>query len=256
MLRVLSLNMWDTYEYPRERLRRLVGWLQQVRPDVVALQEVAVVDGRWQSDRLADRAGYSTVLTVDLAGSEGLAVLADAPARLAPTVTLPEVAGDARRLLQQVDVDIEDVPVRVANTHWAWRLGDTTGRVHQAQAVAAALVEVERPVVLCGDLNDVPGSAPLEVLEAAGLVETFTAAGADERPTFDAANPYAWQEELLGRRVDHVFVSAGMRVGGAQVVLDGEEGPVVSDHYGVAVEIHLRPGAESAGADSAWQPRA
>lgn len=249
-LRVLTLNLWNVDGPVRRRMRELATWLDEVHPDVVALQEVAVLDGAWQSDWLADRASYRSVLTADLPGSEGLAVLCDLPARAAPTVALPQVPRDSSRLLQQVDLDVDGRSVRLANTHWAWRLDDTAGRVRQARAVARVLDRTAPPVILCGDLNDVPGSPPLAELATAGLVETFAAAGADERPTFDRANPYTWQDELLGRRLDHVLVSADVAVRGARVVLDGEGGPVVSDHYGVLAELELPRGEARSGARS------
>lgn len=239
MVRVLTLNLWNVEGPVRQRMRDLARWLDQVRPDVVALQEVAVLDGVWQSDTVARQVGYGSVMTADLPGSEGLALLSDAPIRPVATVPLPAVPGDDRRLLQQADIDLGGITARIANTHWAWRPAATRGRVSQARAVAAELDGADRPVVLCGDLNDVPGSPPLAILAAAGLVETFAMAGAPQRPTFDRANPYAWQDELLGRRVDHVLVSADVRVDGARVVLDGRDGPVVSDHHGVLVDVAL-----------------
>ncbi len=56
--------------------------------------------------------------------------------------------------------------------------------------------------------------------------------------TFDRPNPYLWQPELADRRVDHL-AARGVVLADAHVVLDGSDGPVVSDHYGVRVTLTL-----------------
>jgi len=256
-VKVLTLNLWGTNPPAAERLAALVAYLRRERPDVVALQEVEDWEDVTQAHHLAEQAGYPSVHAVrtgtGLRRGEGLAVLAGGRLRPVGTVSLPSSVTDHPRAVQIVDVAVSPSTgdpaggeagdaaasagvVRIANTHLAWRLGATDLRVAQAEAIRDALRGSPGPAVVAGDLNDVPASPPLRVLTEAGFVDAVAAAGAAERPTFDAANPYLWQPELAGRRVDHLLVRQ-LRVHDAAVVLTGEDAPMVSDHFGVCATM-------------------
>lgn len=239
---ILTVNLWGTNGPAEERMAALAAFLRRRRPDVVALQEVEGWDSATQAHHLADAAGYPTVCAVRtgsrLRGGEGLAVLVAGDARAVDTVALPGGILTQPRGVQLVDVAGFDGMVRIANTHLAWRLDDTDLRVEQARAIRDELAGWTGAAVVAGDLNDVAGSAPLRVLTDAGFGEALSLAGAADRPTFDVANAYLWQPELAGRRVDHLLVR-GLVVTAAGVVLTGDDGPVVSDHYGVRAAVAL-----------------
>lgn len=241
MLAVLTINLWGDQGPAAARMEALAGWLRAGGPDVVLLQEVEQVDGRGQAELLADAAGYRHVVGVRTGRAsdegEGLAVLSRHPMTALAPVRLPGAASDHPRSLQQVDVATAGGAVRVGNTHLAWRLDATAVRLRQVEAILAAL-PADRPTLIGGDLNDVPGSAPLDALARAGFADCCTRSGA--KSTFDRANPHLWQPELAGRRVDHLL-GRGLELRDARVVLDGVDGPVVSDHYGVRASL-LLPG--------------
>lgn len=239
-MKILTLNLWGTNPPAAERLAALVAYLRRERPDVVALQEVEDWEDATQAHHLAEQAGYPSVHAVrtgtGLRRGEGLAVLTGGHVQPVGTVSLPSSVTDQPRAVQVVDVSTSAGVVRVANTHLAWRLGATDLRVAQAEAIRDELQGSPGPALVAGDLNDVPASPPLRVLTEAGFVDAVAAAGAAERPTFDPANPYLWQPELAGRRVDHLLVRQ-LRVHDAAVVLTGEDAPMVSDHFGVCVTV-------------------
>jgi endonuclease/exonuclease/phosphatase family metal-dependent hydrolase len=235
-LDVLTLNLWGANGPARARMERLAAWLRRERPDIVLLQEVEHLDGSAQAELLARAAGYNHIAEIRTArvAGEGLAVLSGHPVHALPPLRLPLAALDHPRAVQQVDVVTPSGSVRVANTHLAWRLNASAARRKQARALLRALAASGRPVVLGGDLNDVPGSGPLRALAQAGFADCCVTA----RPpiTFDCANEFLWQHELAGRRVDHVL-ARGLALGQARVVLNGADGPIVSDHYGVRAEL-------------------
>lgn len=236
---VLTLNLWGTNGPADERLTALASALRASRPEVVALQEVEGADTT-QAHQLAEAAGYPHVCAVRTGrGSvrgEGLAVLALEEPHPVGTLPLPSRRAGHPRAVQVVDVPAFGGVVRVANTHLAWRLGSTDLRVEQAAALRDGLAGWTGATVLAGDLNDVAGSPPLELLAAAGFTDALVAAGGQDRPTFDRVNPYLWQPELAGRRVDHVLVR-GLVATAAAVVFTGEDAPIVSDHFGVRVTL-------------------
>lgn len=239
-LEVLTLNLWGANGPAAERMTRLVAYLREAPPEIVVLQEVEDWDGATQAHHLAREVGYPSVSVVHtgrgLRRGEGLALLASREAHLVDMVALGSTLRDHPRGVQLVDVPAFDGVVRVANTHLAWRLDATEQRVEQTTGIRDELAGWTGPAVVAGDLNDVAGSSPLGVLTSAGFEDALAAGGGRERPTFDRANPYLWQPELAGRRVDHVLVR-GLEATGAKVVLTGEDAPVVSDHFGLRVTL-------------------
>lgn len=237
-LDVVTVNLWGDNGPAEARMEELGRWLREEQPDVVLLQEVEDLAGLGgQAELLAAAAGYDHVEGIRTGRSmrrgEGLAVLSRHPLLAQATVPLPTARLDHPRALQQVDVSTPLGVVRVGNTHLAWRLGAATARTKQVRAIISALPPAGQPVVLGGDLNDVPGSAALEELTAAGFADCC-AGDPQPRSTFDRANPFLWQPELADRRVDHLL-ARDLHQSEAGVVLDGAAGPVVSDHYGVRV---------------------
>ncbi len=243
-LRVLTLNLWGDNPPLEERMAALVTYLERERPHVVALQEVADLEDRTQADSLAEASGYPVVHLVDtgrlLWPGEGLAILSRFDAEPATTVALPHGPEDAHpRAFQQLLVTAPDgTLIRVGNTHLAFRLGSTGLRSKQTKRIREELEGLTQPVVLMGDLNDVAGSEPLRVLTDAGFVDCYAAVHDQEGWTFHPANPYADQQNLLERRVDHVL-ARGFEVIDAAVVFTGEDAPVVSDHFGVRTTLHI-----------------
>lgn len=241
-LDVLTLNLWGSNGPVEERMDALVGALRADRPDLLALQEVAGSGDATRAHQLAEALGYPYVHHVRSARigrGEGLAVVCDVDGEQREPVYLPHGRDAHHRALQIVDLAVGDRVVRVANTHLAWRLDVTDLRTAQAEEIRSALAGWSGPLVLAGDLNDVPGSPPLSILTGpadgwAPLQDAYAAANDDDPATFDTANPYMAHPELAGRRIDHVLVR-GLEVRSAHVVLTGED--AVSDHYGVRVRL-------------------
>jgi endonuclease/exonuclease/phosphatase family metal-dependent hydrolase len=248
VLRVLTLNLWGSHGPLSRRIAGLRDYLSRHRPDVIGLQEVAERGGRTVAGVLAQDLGYvqhHDMRTEQLrpgGQGSGLAVLTDLAVHDATAIALPEAPRDQPRGLQCVDVDLHGTPLRIANTHLSWRLRQTGHRTAQARAIREALADWPHPIVVTGDFNDVPGSQPLRVLtgpDGIGLVDCYGAVHSDDEPTFSARNPYAplaRAPQLLGRRVDHVL-ARGFTPAQAAIVLTGADAPVVSDHYGVRVEL-------------------
>lgn len=238
---VATVNLWGANGPARARMDDLASWLGRERPDIVLLQEVEQLDGRDQADWLAGAAGYDHVDGIRVGeGSEdgeGLTVLSRHPLMPLPPVLLPEAPSDHPRGLQQADVETPAGTVRIANTHLAWQLDATPARADQAQTIAQTLQDPGLSVLLGGDLNDVPGSPALRILETAGFTDCCSPTS-DPAPTFDRSNEFLWQTELAGRRVDHLL-ARGPEITDAHVVLDGRTGPIVSDHYGVRVTVRF-----------------
>lgn len=122
------------------------------------------------------------------------------------------------------------------------------GRLRQLRQALALLAELAadyepRLVVLAGDLNTAPRpeNPLLAELAARGFVDTFAAARPGEPGgTFGLpGNPYA-RRPGPPVRIDYLFVKGdGIEIRDSRVVLDGRDGPFVSDHAGVLTRLRL-----------------
>ncbi|MCO1660207.1 endonuclease/exonuclease/phosphatase family protein [Pseudonocardia humida] len=260
-MRVVTLNVQNDEGDPR-RVGLLNRVLREVAADVVVLQEVCYPGRR---DHLAELlAGTGLVHTTHQAdvlgrppaGTErfGGGAVATRWAHsvvdvrehrprtaterhwwvLAVAVTVP-VLGDLLLVSPTTpwEPDVEDVRERVAG-----EVLDVDDRHRRAL-----------PTVVAGDLNAGPGSASLRVL-AGRFRDAWAVAGDGPGYTWSVDNPLAAAEigRLLGepghrRRIDHVLVGPGARVGAARLVADRPvDGVWLSDHAGVLVDLDPAPG--------------
>jgi endonuclease/exonuclease/phosphatase family metal-dependent hydrolase len=146
----------------------------------------------------------------------GLAILSAHPIRSSQVLLRPSSGIHVGLLLATLEVDAR--PLRVAVTHLG---GPSRHRLTQARAVAAALANVEGPLVLLGDFNAEPSSEPLAEITRAGLALLDTAG---ESTVFGGRE-----------RIDHILTK-GLDCDLARVLDTGG----VSDHHPVAVSMRTR----------------
>lgn len=103
-------------------------------------------------------------------------------------------------------------------------------RAEQARIIARLIGEAEHPVVLCGDLNDTPGTYTYETMKG-NLKDGFMSAGSGYAAT------YRGMHNLL--RIDYVFHSPALK-GIKYEVIPYE----MSDHNPVCMELSYFSGTE------------
>lgn len=235
-LRILSYNIHHGEGvdgvFDLERLARLIV---EQEPDLVALQEVdqgtARAGGVFQADELARLTGmegrFGRAIRYD-GGEYGEAALSRLPIQETVVLPLPAAPGHELRCALGLRVAPGGQPLLFLATHLD-HTRDDADRVQQMRAILDALAEdPELPVILVGDLNCEPGSAPLDLLGPAWL-DAPLAVGADQ-PTYPAVEPRI--------RIDHVLVRPAdrWRVAEARVL----EEQVASDHRPLLVVLELR----------------
>ncbi|HSI09828.1 MAG: endonuclease/exonuclease/phosphatase family protein [Rariglobus sp.] len=192
--------------------RRIARIIRQQSPDIVALQEVdhgrARSRGEDQATLIAKELGCNVVFcrTVSHGDNEhyGHALLSREPIEIVKVAPLPHAPDswwpEARGALW-ARIVIGGTPVNVVTTH----LGlSPRERVIQMQALLGpdwlGPVLATEPVIVCGDFNLTPGSAPYN-LAMAKLGDVQAARdGHSPRATFSSMRPML--------RLDHIFVSA------------------------------------------------
>jgi endonuclease/exonuclease/phosphatase family metal-dependent hydrolase len=217
-------------------LERLARVVEATGADLVALQEVdrhrreqsAFEDqAGWFAARLGADCAYAACLDDDPPHpgaprrQYGTALLSRLPMADAVTTLLPCFPGSEQRGLLDVTADVGGTALRVLGTHLQWDREDE--RLVQARAIVEALDD--RPTLLLGDLNTVPGS-PTHTLLAAHLVDAWQAVGHGAGHTFTVERP--------PRRIDYVWVGGGVRPLEAEVV-----DSVASDHSALRVVVEV-----------------
>lgn len=163
----LTLLCWNIHHGRgmdgRIDLERIAGVIAAAKPDVVALQEVDQATRRSEgidqaavlAEMLGMKSGFGRAMDFE-GGSYGLAVLSRLPMKTWKVHRLP---GDGEaRIGFEVLIQHTNGDIRVVCTHLDH--GSEASRVAQVAALCQLLTHHDR-VVICGDLNDVPGSAAL-----------------------------------------------------------------------------------------------
>jgi endonuclease/exonuclease/phosphatase family metal-dependent hydrolase len=216
-LRVLCWNLHHGEgEDGKLDLPRIAKIILATNPDLVALQEVdnqctrtGKVD---QPAELAKLTGMKGVFgkAMDFeGGGYGQVILSRHPIGETKVHALPG-KGEPRIAFEAI-ISINGADMRFLSVHLDL---DGAQRLTQAERLAATLSDKSIPIILCGDFNDVPDSAPLQTL---GKVLTAVPKSAPVL-TCPAGKPE--------KEIDHFFVSGFKAVTPLTVLPEA----VASDH--------------------------
>lgn len=145
-------------------LTRIAGFIKKQEADLVVLQEV---DNRCKRSGNIDQAAelakltglhgaFGAAMPYD-GGQYGLAILSKHPIGKTEVIRLP--GSGEPRIGFLAEIQIPGQPITLVSTHLDHRSGEN--RVAQAKELLTALEKIPGPVIVGGDLNDVPGSPAL-----------------------------------------------------------------------------------------------
>jgi endonuclease/exonuclease/phosphatase family metal-dependent hydrolase len=221
--------------------RRIARVIEQYQPDVVALQELDV--GRLRTQGLDQAQLIARHLRMDYHFHPhvrleeelyGDALLSRFPMRLVHAGGLPTHPRHNHlepRGALWVTIDVDGSPVQIINTHLGLLKLE---RMAQARALVGpewiGHPDCIGPVVLCGDFNALPGTAPYKTL-CRGLRDAQKCLKG-HRPT------KTWFGRHPVGRIDHVFVSPGLEITRIHVARS-RLAKVASDHLPLIVDIQV-----------------
>lgn len=249
----MSANLWNLNEPLEARMRTFSDMVAELRPDVIAIQEVRPMPGsvaRLQLDlvpALADYQVHYAVATAWPGGAEGLAIATRQPATETRAYRLPDGEPDFEptRAVQYVRVPWHGGFLGILNTHLAYHHDSEPLRLRQVAFVGElvadlALLRPDDALVVCGDLNATPDSAPVALLESLGGLDNPWRELAANRHSYAASNPYVDDDPDQDSWLDYILTRG---VGEARPrLLDDWPGGHASDHHFVLLEVEPHEG--------------
>ena len=233
----------------RDRVAELVNF---VRPDVVGFQEAL----RGQVDDLAERlpdyawvgkgrddgrdgGEFSPVfyrrdsIQLEGSGTLWLSETPNEPGTVGWDAALPRVASWVE--VTKGGRGISDgASFRVVNTHFDHR-GEAARRGSAQLLVdSVAVWALKSRVMLIGDFNADPDSAPYQIISGEMLDARVVA---DRRHGPDETFFGFLVADTTGRSIDHIFVDHGTDVYGTAVLTDHYKGRYLSDHLPVVADV-------------------
>jgi endonuclease/exonuclease/phosphatase family metal-dependent hydrolase len=173
-------------------LPRIAELIKHEQADIVALQEVDKgVQRTARRDlpaELAALTGMSCVFSNNFhfqGGEYGNAVLTRFPIRSCTNLHYKMLHPGEQRGLLQVVLDVHGRELLFMDTHIDFRGDDTERLLNVAELLEVLQASRGRPVILCGDFNDTPGSRTYEKM-APAFIDTWKAAGAGDGLTIPA----------------------------------------------------------------------
>ncbi len=171
-VKVLSFNVFGGRTTKLDfNLDAIAKVILDTKPDFVAMQEVDYKVNRSKKMDLATELGYRTKMASIFAramyydgGEYGEGVLSKYTFVSTRNVPLPYIEGQEPRAALEVVVELPSKDtIAFVGTHFAHE--GQPGREIQAKEINRVFSKNKYPTILAGDLNAVPGSAPINTLE-------------------------------------------------------------------------------------------
>ncbi|MFK7922484.1 MAG: endonuclease/exonuclease/phosphatase family protein [Bacteroidia bacterium] len=231
---VLSFNIYHgetaNEDYDLDVIARVI---ENAKPDFVALQEVDFKTNRAQKYDLATELAWRTKLiplfgrAMKYDGGEyGEGILSKYTFLSSRTIPLPFTPGNEPRTALAITTIIASGDTVVfVGTHLDHK-DDEKDRIAQAKEINKVFASIKYPVILAGDLNAIPGSTPINILEQ------FWSSSYDSqkpKPTYPSENP--------SKKIDYVmyYPQNRWRVLQTEVIQDS----IASDHCAYLVTLEL-----------------
>ncbi|KXT84757.1 Exodeoxyribonuclease III [Streptococcus sp. DD11] len=271
MAKFLTLN---THSWIEEEQDKKLNWLAerilQEQYDVICLQEVnqlteseqAVQAPLYQavSGSIAlHQDNYALCLTEKLSAQgldyywswaynhigfdiyhEGVAILSRKP--LAPReILVSKVNNPADYRTRKVllaETEVEGQLLTAASCHLSWW---DKGFQSEWSKLQAALLKAETPLLLMGDFNNPADQEGYQTMLASplNLQDSHTAAAEAVGEATVEGGIAGWDQNQSALKIDYIFTSRRMKAERSAVVFDGQNGPVVSDHFGLEAEVKI-----------------
>jgi endonuclease/exonuclease/phosphatase family metal-dependent hydrolase len=235
IIKVLSFNILHGATMNKDfNLDVIAKVIKDADPDFVALQEVDYKTNRAKKYDLVTELGWRTKMAPLFGramdyddGEYGEGILSKHTFLFTRNVPLPYSTGNEPRAALEITTVIPSGDtISIIGTHLD-HLKDNTDRVKQVKEINRVFSNNKYPTILTGDLNDLPGSEPISILEE---IWSSSYDKDSPAPTFPSLSPT--------KKIDYVMFYPKNRwqVLDRQVIQDS----IASDHCAYLVTLKLR----------------
>ncbi|MGP1909604.1 endonuclease/exonuclease/phosphatase family protein [Metabacillus sp. JX24] len=263
-MKLLTLNChsWQE-ENQMEKIRTLALAIKEQSYDVIALQEVSqrveepvLYDGVKKNNYalvLLDElkklgvAGYKLVWGFAHIGypgfEEGLAILTKHPVVDSEVFSVTKGKNTdywKTRSIVRADIDYNGQEISFYSCHLGWWHDEEEPCKYQLDSLLQK-VDLDKPSFLMGDFNN---SAEVrdegyDYLLSHDLYDTYELAEDKDSGITVKGKIAGWDENKKDLRIDLILVNKEVNVHSSKVIFNDDNRPVVSDHYGVEIEISM-----------------
>lgn len=271
MMKLLTLNTHSWLEdHQEEKIDQIVTQIIKMDYDIIALQEVnqlientnVVSDQNYclGNDNINikdDNFAYIIVNKLRAQGhnyyfsyamshigydkyEEGSAILSKQPIKpYSEFVSIDRSPDNYRsRKILFGETQVNRKSIVVASCHFSWWVNNQDGFSYEWMNTKGILEQYNQPLIVMGDFNNPEGTEGYDfVLDNSDLLDTYTKAEVKYGHHTIEKNIAGWENNGGKLRIDFIFASNEFKVQSSKTVFDGVNAPIVSDHFGVEVEI-------------------
>ncbi|EHJ52638.1 endonuclease/exonuclease/phosphatase family protein [Streptococcus macacae] len=134
---------------------------------------------------------------------------------------------------------LDHTEITVASLHMSWW---DKGFQGEWAKLEKALLRVETPIILMGDFNNPYDKEGYQLIlnSRLQLQDSHQTAVTSYGEATIQAEIDGWQGNQQALKVDYIFMSQDFQAEKSEVIFDGENYPVISDHFGLACQADLR----------------
>ncbi len=234
-LRVMTYNIHVGVGMDKKLdLPRVAGVINAQHPDLVGLQEVD--RGVTRTQRIDEIVELSKLTRMDYAfafnlhyqgGQYGVAILSRFPIRATDHRLYQNTREAERRGFIRAEVSVDGRVLNFVTTHLDYQYED--GRLFEAQQLLNALKDVQGPLVIVGDFNDIPAGRAYQLMRY-----QFGDAWIESRSTDEG---FSYPTDKPAKRIDYIFFRSTERVRTRRAwIVDTQ----ASDHVPVVADLEIR----------------
>ncbi|MGM9904242.1 MAG: endonuclease/exonuclease/phosphatase family protein [Enterococcus sp.] len=273
-LMTLNTHSWLETE-PLEKLKQIAGKIVKEKYDVIALQEVNQLMGSETllTEELAffcpvenqtpiheDNFAYQLVQLLAEGGEtyywswemshigydiyqEGNAILSKTPLKSQAVLVSETKEKENYRTRKMIvgKTTIDEQQIQIIGCHFSWWKSATSGFAYEWQELQNYLASSREPLFLLGDFNHPEDSEGYQLIEKSQwpIKDAFIAAKQKAAAATIEKKIDGWENNTEALRIDYIYVPSTSDVKVYQRIFDGENESIVSDHFGVEVELML-----------------
>ena len=234
-LRVMTYNIHVGVGMDKKLdLPRVAGVINAQHPDLVGLQEVD--RGVTRTQRIDEIVELAKLTRMDYAfafnlhyqgGQYGVAILSRFPIRATDHRLYQNIREAERRGFIRAEVSVDGRVLNFVTTHLDYQYED--GRLFEAQQLLRALKDVQGPLVIVGDFNDIPAGRAYQLMRY-----QFGDAWIESRSTDEG---FSYPTDKPAKRIDYIFFRSTDRVRTKRAwIVDTQ----ASDHVPVVADLEIR----------------